>query len=422
MNACSQSAACSDFTQSGCRRIGARATGKTSGRVVALAVGGLLAAACLFTSPAAAQGWADYGEGSFDTAVAADEAFSASESFSAAGDGAVVVGEPTPHGDWLPGEQPVFPETYGEYPGACQHCGPLGPCRCPKWIGQVDALFLWMGNIPSRTLFIDQATREPVFDANQAQTEVAVAPRYAILYQPDRCRALEINYFQVQSFFGDATLPTSAGQYEIFEIAGIPPFEPINSATVQTSAQIKSFEGNLRMSQGGPLRWLAGFRWVQWNQTMRIDDTFTDTFGNPGTDSVLVNTGNNLYGAQLGCDAMLWNRDEGFQVNGLAKAGVFGNAQAFQRTSVTSTTPGVTGELASVADQTAFFGEVGVNASMAITNWLWWRAGYTLFWISGVATPADQLGLTDIGSSTSSIDTEGSVLLHGVTTGLEARW
>ena len=101
---------------------------------------------------------------------------------------------------------------------------------------------------------------------------------------------------------------------------------------------------------------------------------------------------------------------------------MFGNTQAFQRTSVASTTPGVDGNVASVADQTAFFGEVGVNASMALTKWLWWRAGYSLFWLSGVATPADQLGLTDIGSLTTSIDTEGSVLLHGVTTGLEARW
>ena len=101
---------------------------------------------------------------------------------------------------------------------------------------------------------------------------------------------------------------------------------------------------------------------------------------------------------------------------------MFGNTQAFQRTSVASTTPGVDGNVASVADQTAFFGDVGVNASMALTKWLWWRAGYSLFWLSCVATPADQLGLTDIGSLTTSIDTEGSVLLHGVTTGLEARW
>lgn len=37
-------------------------------------------------------------------------------------------------------------------------------------------------------------------------------------------------------------------------------------------------------------------------------------------------------------------------------------------------------------------------------------------------TPADQCGLTDIGTLTFSIDIKESVLLHGVTTGLEARW
>lgn len=318
--------------------------------------------------------------------------------------------------------EPSFGDSYSQDTDSFRQYVSDDLRRCPTWTGQVDALFLWMGNIPSRTLFIDKVTRQPVFDADEAQTEAAIAPRYALLFSPNQCRALEVNYFQVQSFPGDAALPSAASQYEIYDIAGIPPFEPINDATLTTSAQIKSLEGNLRFSEGGPIRWLVGFRWVQWNQTMRIDDTFTDILGRPGQDSILVNTGNNLYGGQLGCDAMLWNRDEGFQVNGVAKAGVFGNAQAFQRTNVSSTTPGVSGDVASVADQTAFFGELGVNASMAVTNWLSWRVGYTFFWLSGVATPANQLALTDIGSLTTSIDTEGSVLLHGVTTGLEARW
>ncbi|MCX7415355.1 MAG: hypothetical protein NTY25_02525, partial [Planctomycetia bacterium] len=59
-----------------------------------------------------------------------------------------------------------------------------------------------------------------------------------------------------------------------------------------------------------------------------------------------------------------------------------------------------------------------------LTDWLSWRAGYSLFWLSGVAVPADQLTAVALAPtpSTPTINTNGSVLLHGVTTGLEARW
>jgi len=59
-----------------------------------------------------------------------------------------------------------------------------------------------------------------------------------------------------------------------------------------------------------------------------------------------------------------------------------------------------------------------------LASWLSWRAGYTLFWLSGVATSANQLSTTDLATNvpTATINTNGSVLLHGVTTGLEARW
>ena len=69
-----------------------------------------------------------------------------------------------------------------------------------------------------------------------------------------------------------------------------------------------------------------------------------------------------------------------------------------------------------------FVGETGINASLALTNWLSWRAGYTCFWLGGVAVPARQLGLYDATAGTTSVNTNGSVFLHGVTTGLEARW
>ncbi len=81
-------------------------------------------------------------------------------------------------------------------------------------------------------------------------------------------------------------------------------------------------------------------------------------------------------------------------------------------------------DFAAAADQTSFVGEIGVNGSVQITQWLSWRMGYNFFWLSGVAVPASQLSLVNqpAPNDTATINTHGSVLLHGVTTGLEARW
>ena len=77
--------------------------------------------------------------------------------------------------------------------------------------------------------------------------------------------------------------------------------------------------------------------------------------------------------------------------------------------------------------RTSFFGEVGGNATVDLTNWLSWRVGYNVFWLSGVATPANQLSVATLNPLNGNvvrngINTSGSVLLHGVNTGIEARW
>jgi hypothetical protein len=324
--------------------------------------------------------------------------------------------------------RPVEPETV--FSGDC------GPACCPRWIVQADALFLWQNNIASRTLFIDNNTATPVLDANDIRPSVGIGPRLAVLRNFNESSAFEANYFIVQSLTGTASLPlTSPPAYEQADLNGFI-YNDIDSVTVDTESQIQSLELNYRERKGFAT-FLAGFRYVEWMSAMQINDTFTTTpvvapsFS--GTDSFLTETGNELYGGQLGCDLMLWNRGQTIRVNGLGKAGIFYN-QAFQRTTiVTDAPPGSPGftpinatESQSM-QQTSFFGEVGANATVELTNWLSWRVGYTLFWLSGVATPANQLSVVTLDPGTGAtvangINTSGSVLLHGVTTGVEARW
>ena len=294
--------------------------------------------------------------------------------------------------------------------------------RCPRWTAQIDALLLWQTNMASRPLYVDAITRQTVLDANQAIPPVSAAPRYALMYHRDPCHAFEINYFQIQSFAGDAVVGPGPNFYAPDNLPGAA-FADIVAAQVITSASLKSWEFNLRRSQGGMVTWIGGFRWVEWNQQLGIGDL--NAFGATGFDGYLVNTGNNLYGGQLGADLLLWNAYRCIKVNGLAKGGVYYNHQAYQNTTLAgdvAVVPPDSSTLGATKDSCAFLGEVALVGEYKIAEWLSWRAGYTLFWLGGIATPTNQLALSDFTAQTTSVNTYSSAFLHGVTTGLEAQW
>ncbi len=311
-------------------------------------------------------------------------------------------------------------------PDVCDACGST-PCRpscgrrCPKWAFQVDALMLWQGGIPSRPLFLDSATGATAIDANDLQTPVTIDPRYAIIYNADDCRALEVNYFNLWGFEGEAIAPVAPGAYEMNDLAGLN-FRDLDAVGAGSQASIKSLEFNLRRRGWGDIQWLSGFRWLEWNQDLLMADAYSVPL--PGIDLISVGTVNNLYGWQWGGDLMLWNRGERLRVNGVAKAGVYYNHQAGQVTAYVTDRASPT-SVGDADDTVAFVGETGVMASYAITNWLSLRLGYTFFWLGGVATPADQLANTTVDPALTpeaKVSPYGSVFLQGVQTGVEARW
>jgi hypothetical protein len=390
------------------------------GRIGRLAGRGLLAAVAAWGSlmpggSVAAQEYvvSDLPETIVETIVPAP-----AESPAPAEDG-VVVGLP---------EEPAIPDEAGasEYmvTDGWSPVGPLAPpTRRQRWTAQIDALFLFMGDIPSRTIYVDDFTGQSALNLNQADPEMSVAPRYGITWHRDACRAFEINYFQVGSFYSLAETEAPPGSVLSSEGLGGVPFNDVLAAGFESTSGIKSWEFNLRKTNGGPITWIAGFRWVEWTQQLGIVDGF-DNGGVPGFDIYGVETGNNLYGGQLGADLMLWNRGDRFRVNGVAKGGVYYNYQAYQRSGVFSEQAGLDSVVGTTKDTTSFVGEVGLTGEWRITNWLSWRAGYTLFWLGGIATPANQLALSDftVDPPTTGISPYSSVLLHGATTGLEARW
>lgn len=346
-----------------------------------------------------------------------------------------------------PGSEPGFiPYGGGADGGFSTWNGPVdfggGLLRpvSPRWVVQTDALFLWQGNIGSRPLYLNNkvTTTQPnpfpppdtlpttALDINQTANEAAVGPRIGVIFNLDNIYSVEGNYFNVRAFNGEQSTPPTAGAYQGNNLAGLKPidspgFQDIDWAQATTNASIMSAELNWRRRTCGPVTWLSGFRWVEWNQSLQVLDSYgtTDPTAVVQSERITTNTINDLYGGQAGADVMLWNNGGPIRFNAVGKAGVFLN-NAVQHTNGFS--EGQLGPLSAAAQQTAFFGELGIFGTWQLTDWLAWRTGYNFFWLSGVAVPVDQLNTTDVLGNTATINTNGSVFLNGVQFGLESRW
>jgi hypothetical protein len=253
-------------------------------------------------------------------------------------------------------------------------------------------------------------------DAGDVQTAAAAGPRIGVLHNIGCGRAIEGNYFNVGGIQGSTATDGVGSPYTPVGLADLA-FTDIGSADYTTRGQIKSAELNYRWCQGRRIIWMAGFRWVEWNEVATVD--MQEASGEDRLNNIQANVGNDLYGGQFGCRLRFWDLGK-WQVGAVGKAGVFGNT-AYQRTKAL-----VDGEqfgpIGANDDAVAFFGEVGINSTLWLNRWLAWRAGYNFFWLQGVATAAQQFPLTNFGSDTATIVVNDAVFLQGFSTGLEARW
>lgn len=78
---------------------------------------------------------------------------------------------------------------------------------------------------------------------------------------------------------------------------------------------------NRRWGLGSCTQFLAGFRWLQWQETLAINDAYGVATGDIGQDVYTTGCYNNLFGGQIGLDTALWRPSKHFRLEGLVKAG-----------------------------------------------------------------------------------------------------
>jgi hypothetical protein len=304
--------------------------------------------------------------------------------------------------------------------------------RSACWVGRADALILWR-NAPPDRLIVQSGDDfgDPILDANQLDSTAAAGPRVSLIRR-DKCsgNAWEATYLRAANFRSQRYLPFS----DDFAYALAPPgiydnndSQPFDEGYANLGSRLQSFEFNRLIADGQRLRWLAGFRWVEWQENFSLSDTNYE-LDPPINDLYQTDTINSLYGGQIGAELLVltlpWLR-----VDSVVKAGAYYN-NAVQRSSYTTNEFDLAGETVSVrvGDSPAscgFIGEVGMTGAIPITSCLDFRFGYFALWLSGIAQPTQQLSgqqLVPDETESGSLATNGGVVVQGVTLGLEGRW
>ena len=322
----------------------------------------------------------------------------------------------------------------------CLHC-----CEDACWTVRFDAIALWRSAPADRPLYttfnVNTQTAGPtVFNANQFQSDPLAAPRLTIARLDDCGRGFDASYLYAGNFYSNRSLPLVTNGYA-FAAPGIynnnwgPDNTPISAAQEQLTSSLQTAEINYREPLGwGATRFLAGFRWLQWRENWAMVDQFEDPTDPTitGTDNWRNNCMNNLYGGQIGLDSVLWNPGQGRRLEGVVKAGAYYNAASqFSSYEYSTTLPFYYTQQIGVGRNPAgcaFVGELGLTAVVPLRKNFDLRCGYTGLWLDSIAQPTNQLSGQNLAQKgpgappTGSIKTNGTLMLQGVSLGLEGRW
>ncbi len=182
-----------------------------------------------------------------------------------------------------------------------------------------------------------------------------------------------------------------------------------SSIHARYKSDLQNFEINGRQQLGERLTMLVGFRYLE------LDERFDAALaGAEFPITYEAATRNRLYGVQFGGQAVLWDGGGPLTIEGVGKAGIFGNRAAQD----SAFGAGYPVHARGTAIPTAFVGEIGLSANYCFTDRLSLRGGYRLLWVDGVALATDQVAVSDFIFG-GGIRASGDAFYHGAFIGLQ---
>ncbi|MEX2171918.1 MAG: hypothetical protein WD851_21540 [Pirellulales bacterium] len=225
------------------------------------------------------------------------------------------------------------------------------------------------------------------------------------------CNSIEVRYLGALDW-------DSQVSYDLFGDIGLgaSPVIGVDSLDARYSSSLDSTEINFRHQYSDRFTWLVGFRWIELQEDLNFDVNFII----PSLVDFNWNVDNRMYGAQLGGDFQLWRLTGPLRVNSVMKAGVYANNADNDFTFSIVDIPIISGGAG--GNQTAFVGEITVNASYQLTQHIALRGGYQLLWIDGVALATNQAAETLAQGDIDVIDTDSDLFYHGALAGVDFVW
>jgi hypothetical protein len=333
---------------------------------------------------------------------------------------------------------PSMTNSQGDGANGC--CCPGGCTPGPTVYGDVEAVFMQRDSHFNRQpIVVDAITGRSFLSTSDLDCDFDPGLRVNLGIRFCGGSALEFSYFSLFQNSTSATAVSPGGDAFLTFPDNLfgNVFVGLDRAQANYSSSLNSFELNfLPCSCGccdqccdacecGDVRyqtfeWFAGFRYIDVSDHLRIL-VERDVNGGIEEGDYDIRTENHLYGLQLGARLRRWRGRFGWEST--SKVGVFGN-DSNERQSVTDFPDfALRPTVSSSGSGVAVVGEANLTALYRLTNVWNLRAGYSVMWIEGLALAPDQLDFNFASSpSGDQLDRGGSVLLHGVNLGLEARW
>jgi hypothetical protein len=326
------------------------------------------------------------------------------------------------HSDVVP-EGDLAPEGELESLYCPGNCCNLCPCSYIV----VEGLILGRDNQSGdQPLVIDLNTDEELLDSGDLDFDWAGGVRAYYGRRVCGCLSLELGYLGVfdNSAADGVALDDSLMLPDDLGLQ-VNNFFGADTVNVRYASDLHSFEANAVCCCCGcncagvprSIEWLTGFRYLNFDETFGIS-SFDDA---EGTTLYEVETDNHLYGGQVGSRYRACHGRWSWEATG--KAGLFANDMEQTQDPIVDFPNFVfrDGQRGSDTD-VAFVGDLNLTAIYQL-NQVWGaRLGYNLIWLEGVALAADQVDFTNTPDSGSDLRDGGGVFLHGVSTGVEARW
>lgn len=182
------------------------------------------------------------------------------------------------------------------------------------------------------------------------------------------------------------------------------------------NSTLHSSEFNIRRQSTERFSWLAGFRWIELQDTV---DFFVRTNG--VTQSLAWNTNNHLYGGQIGADYLFWeSARRPLSIKGSAKGGIFGNVADNDFSQFVGGTEVLSG--GGFGDEVAYLTDLGLWASYRFSEHWSARLGGTFMYLDGVAIASDHIAASLVQGDPNVFDSSGYVWFIGGLASIDCVW